>query len=317
MDTSSSPEGTSTAHVPVLLHEVITVLALKKSDTVLDGTAGGGGHAEAILGELGDTGRYIGLDLDQGALARVRARIGSDPRATLVEANFRTLDKVAQSYDLPALDKILLDLGLSSDQLTGESGAVGRGFSFSRDEPLLMTLASDPGIEDLTASDVVNDWSEESLADIIFGFGGERQARKIARAIVNVRDTRRIDTTRALAELVESVVPKHGPAHPATKTFQAIRMAVNDELGALEEAIEKGIALLRPGGRMAVISFHSLEDRTVKRFFKEYEDAGTGVRITKKPLTPSARELAHNRRARSAKLRCFEKALRPDRAQAP
>lgn len=296
-----------TVHTPVLLHEVINVLALEKGDVVLDGTAGGGGHAEAILAEIGPSGRYIGIDTDAYALARVRARLGSDPRVTLVEANFRTLDQVAASLDLPALDKILLDLGLSSDQLTGNPEVLGRGFSFMRDEPLLMTLESNPGPETLTARDVVNDWEEKSLADIIYGFGGETRARKIAAAIVYERTLRPIETTRALADIIERAVPKYGRVHPATQTFQAIRMAVNDELGALEEAIEKGIALLRPHGRMAVITFHSLEDRTVKRFFREFEDAGTGIRITKKPIAPERPEILANRRARSAKLRCFQK----------
>jgi 16S rRNA (cytosine1402-N4)-methyltransferase len=306
----------TTAHVPVLLQEVINVLAPSPGDVVLDGTAGGGGHAEAILDKIGPTGRYIGIDADQYALARVRAHLGTDPRVILVEANFRTLDKVAAANDLPAIDKILLDLGLSSDQLVDGGDAPGRGFSFSRDEPLLMTLTSAPKPEDLTARDVVNDWAEESLADIIYGFGGERNARKIARAIVYERDLRPIETTGALAEIIERAIPHHGRVHPATQTFQAIRMAVNDELGALEEAIEKGVTILRPGGRIAVISFHSLEDRTVKRFFKEYEDAGTGIRITKKPIVPERAEILGNRRARSAKLRCFQKTQVPQR-QAP
>ncbi len=307
------PQNThESVHTPVLLHEVITVLALAPHDVVVDATAGGGGHAEAILQILGPEGRYIGIDADMQALERVRARIGHDARVTLVHANFRTLREIVETHTLPPVTKLLFDLGLSSDQLTGSDTGAGRGFSFSRDEPLLMTLADNPTPETLTAREIVNEWSEQSLADVIFGFGGERYARKIARAIVDERELRPIDTTRELADIIERIIPAKGwRTHPATKTFQALRIAVNDELGALEGALRTGLEILAPLGRIAVITFHSLEDRTVKHLFKEFEDAGSSVRITKKPFVPTQEEVRANRRARSAKLRCLEKNIVP------
>ncbi len=295
-----------TAHIPVLLHEVIDVLALRPGDVVVDGTAGGGGHAQAILTELGPKGVYLGIDLDARALARTHERLGDDPRVTLVEGNFRDIERLMAAHGLTHADRILLDLGLSSDQLVA-SEDTGRGFSFTRDEPLLMTLADTPDEEVLTARDVVNTWSEESLADIIYGFGGETRARRIAQAIVEARAAGEITTSGQLAEIVERAVGRRGAAHPATRTFQAIRIAVNDELGALADALTGADRVLAPGGRIAVISFHSLEDRTVKRTFRSWVEAGRGTLVTKRPVVPTDDELAHNRRARSAKLRCFER----------
>jgi len=292
-----------TAHVPVLLHDVIEILSLLPTDVVLDGTAGGGGHARAILEHIGPEGHYIGVDADEDALARVSKRLGGDTRAHLVLGNYRDIDKHVETADVGKPNKILLDLGLSSDQL----GLSGRGFSFQYDEPLRMTYTHTSLETGLTAWHVVNEWSEESLADIIHGFGEERKARKIAKAIVEARSTRPIDTSGALARIIEEAVRARGKVHPATKAFQAIRMAVNDELAALEEAVGKSVNLLAPGGRVAVISFHSLEDRMVKRAFRSWEDEGIGKRITKRPITAGREECKENPRARSAKLRCFEK----------
>ncbi|MBP9759921.1 MAG: 16S rRNA (cytosine(1402)-N(4))-methyltransferase RsmH [Candidatus Pacebacteria bacterium] len=299
-------EEKTTAHIPVLLQEVIDVLTIAPDDCVLDGTAGGGGHAEAILRVLGSTGRYIGIDADATAIERVRARLHDDPRVTLICGNFRTLDELACVAGVTRVTKILLDLGLSSDQLTGNGR--GRGFTFQTDEPLVMTLDANPTSETLTAREVVNEWAEESLADVIYGFGGEPRARKIARAIVTARAEAPIETSQALAGLVEASIGRRGAIHPATRTFQAIRIAVNDELGALAMALDKSIHLLAPGGRLAVISFHSLEDGLVKRTFRTWRDAGQGTTLTKKPIIPSSTEARENRRARSAKLRAFEKA---------
>jgi 16S rRNA (cytosine1402-N4)-methyltransferase len=308
METPHTQSTRVSVHTPVLLHEVITVLNLVADDVVVDATLGGGGHAEAILALLGKNGRYIGIDADAAALERVRVRIGHDPRVTLVQANFRTLADVLNTHQVSRVTKILFDLGLSSDQLTGSVSGEGRGFSFSRDEPLLMTLDNNPTSHTLTAQDIVNEWSEESLADVLYGFGGERHARKIARAIVDERELRPIQTTYALTAIIERVIPAKGwRTHPATKTFQALRIAVNDELGALEEALRTGLEVLAPLGRIAVITFHSLEDRTVKQLFKAFEDAGSAVRVTKKPIPPTREEVRSNRRARSAKLRCLEK----------
>ena len=302
---SKKNQQATTVHIPVLLQNVITVLAIKPTDTVVDGTLGGGGHATHILEKLGPDGTYLGIDADDTALTRVRKLLGRDKRMHFALGNFRTMDTLIQEGGFTEVNKILLDLGLSSDQLEIRSG---RGFSFMVDEPLKMTFAHAPDKSTLTAWHVVNEWSEESLADIIFGFGEEKKSRCIARAIVEARQIESIGTSTELATIVEQAVPRKGGAHPATRTFQAIRIAVNDELGALEEVLGKSLKILAPGGRIAIISFHSLEDRIVKRTFIEWEKEGLGLRITKRPIVPSRKESIENRRSRSAKLRCFMKA---------
>lgn len=293
-----------TAHTPVLLQEAIETLNPVAGTTVVDGTIGGGGHAEAILPRIGTHGRYIGIDADARALERVRMRLGSDPRLTLIHGNMRNLASHLARIGCTHVDRIILDLGLSSDQLSAAEGE-GRGFSFTHDEPLVMTLAYPLNSETLTAEEIVNTWSEESIADILYGFGGERAARRIARAIVEVRAQTRITTTKQCADIIARVVPRRGPTHPATRTFQALRIAVNDELGALTDTLAAGIDLLVPGGRMVVITFHSLEDRVVKRTFAAWKGSGRGTLLTPHPMVPSMRECAENRRARSAKLRGF------------
>lgn len=305
METGNKKESKITQHVPVLLHDVITTLALTETDYVVDGTLGGGGYAKAILEHLGTKGRLLGIDADQSAFERVRVQIGKDPRVKLVIGNFRNIDTFVTQFDFPRVDKIVLDLGLSSDQLEVRSG---RGFSFMVEEPLKMTFTFAPEKGTLTAWHVVNEWSEESLADIIFGFGGEHKAKKIAAAICEAREEESIETSKELADIIEHVVPRRSGVHPATKTFQAIRIAVNDELGALEELLEKSKTLLAAHGRITIVSFHSLEDRIVKRTFLEWEKEGLGKRITKHPIVPNRKECIDNRRSRSAKLRCFEKA---------
>lgn len=292
-----------TVHTPVLLQQVIDGLAVRPTDTVVDGTAGGGGHARVLLGLLGPEGKYIAIDADRAALARVHAAVGSDPRVTLVHGNFRDIDGHLASVGIGAFDKLLLDLGLSSDQL--ETGV--RGFSFAKDEPLSMTLSDSPAAETTTAWHVVNNWSEQSLSDVLYGFGGERRARAIARAIVHRREERPIETTTELADLVASVVHRYGRIHPATKTFQAIRIAVNDELGALKSVLTKALPMLHIGGRVAVITFHSLEDRIVKHTFRTWQEEGMGTVLTKRPIVGDTDEIRNNPRARSAKLRIFEK----------
>ncbi len=294
----------TTIHVPVLLQQVIDVLALEAGQCVVDCTLGGGGHAEALLARLGSSGRYVGVDTDLHAIERVRTRLGNDARLTTVVGNFRSLESLVRAAGVSTADRILFDLGLSSDQLDAE----GRGFSFTRDEPLIMTLDASPESETLTAWHVVNEWSEMSLADIIYGFGGETRARKIAKAIVDAREIAPIDTTAQLAELVSGTYGRfRSKVHPATKTFQAIRMAVNDELGSLEAGLAHAYNLLSEGGRVAVISFHSLEDGAVKRTFRAWQAEGKGAIMTKKPTVADRSEVLANPRARSAKLRCFEK----------
>lgn len=291
-------------HTAVLLHESVDGLNLKAGSVFVDATLNAGGHSQQVLSVLDGNVRVIGIDIDADAIARAKARI-TTPNATFFQENFRNIDKVLDQAGVAQVDGILFDLGLSSNQIE-ESG---RGFSFKTDEPLLMTMKKDLESSDITAYEVVNSWGEDSLADIIYGYGEDRFARRIARAIVTAREVQPIKTAVQLSEIVASAVPKFGfrKINPATKTFQAIRIAVNDELGAIKEALPKAFARLNPGGRMALISFHSLEDRIVKRFFKEKSEAGEGRLITKKPVTPSSQEIAENPRSRSAKLRIIEK----------
>ena len=290
-------------HKPVLLNEVVSSLRVKSGEIFLDCTMGNGGHMLAVAQAAGGQITAIGIDENEGALARAQsalARVGTP--AKLWNGNFRNLDKALAENGADSANAILFDLGVSTEELL-ESG---RGFSFAKDEPLLMTFRKDVSGGCVTAREVVNRWSEENLMAIIAGFGDERYAKRIARAIATARERAPIETSRALADIVASVVPRKGKTHPATKTFQAIRMAVNDELPALSEGLQKALAALRAGGRIAVISFHSGEDRIVKRFFKEAEKNGIGT-TSKKPTIPSSEEVLANPRSRSAKLRVFVK----------
>lgn len=290
------------AHIPVLLHEAVAALNLRPESIVFDCTLGGGGHGRAILEELGPRGAYVGIDADPAAVAA--AEIPGKARVHLVNDNFANVKAIAASLGLRP-DAILADLGWRSEQFEGG----GRGFSFQTDEPLLMTFG-DPAKQLFTAFDVVNGWEESSLADIIYGFGEERFARRVAEAIVEARRSRPIERSRQLAEIVMAAYParaRRGRLHPATKTFQAIRMAVNDELGKLETLLADGFDLLAPSGRFAVITFHSLEDRLVKQAFNARVKSGEARKLTKKPVIAGREELAENPRARSAKLRAIEK----------
>src|SRR3989344_2905480 len=294
-------------HHSVLLHESIDGLAIRQDDIVLDATVNGGGHSAAMAERCGQSILIVGLDRDGNALEAARKRLTAHgARFELVQSDFRHLGKVLDQLGFISINRALFDLGLSSNQLE-ESG---RGFSFQKDEPLLMTFTDSPNEADVTARDVVNTWSEETLAQILSGFGEERYARRIAQAIVKVRGIKPIETTKDLVLIIESAVPKkylHGRTHFATRTFQAIRIAVNDELEALTEGLSQAFDRLGVNGRMAVISFHSLEDRIVKRFFKDRAMKSLGNIITKKPLVPAEEERTRNPRARSAKLRIIEK----------
>ena len=297
----------ATNHKTVLLHESIDGLAITKGDIVVDGTLGGGGHSEEIAKRYGSDITLIGIDMDTEALKRSEERISKiTPKVYFFKDNFRNIDKVIEKAGLNHTDRILLDIGLSSDQFE----ISGRGFSFKRDEPLLMTFSNNPEDHTFTAKDIVNEWAEESIADVIYAYGEERFSRRIAKKIVEAREVAPIETTFQLTQIVESAVPfwyRKGKINPSTKTFQALRITVNDELGALKEGIAKGFELLAPDGRLAVISFHSLEDRIVKYFFKEQQEKGLGTIITKKALVPSEDEKKENPRSRSSKLRIIQK----------
>ncbi len=294
-------------HKTVLLHESIDGLEIKSGDIFLDGTLGGGGHTSEVCKKFGKNVRIIGLDLDADALERTKERLEKmDCEATLIVSSFRNLDQVLSDLHLEKANRILLDLGLSSNQLE-ESG---RGFSFRKNEPLLMTMKKNPEENDVTAKEIVNNWEEGNIADIIYGYSEEKFSRKIAKKIIEARKAKMIETTDDLVKIIESAVPasyRRQKLHFATRTFQALRIATNDELRSLEEVLKKGFDHLEKGGRMAIISFHSLEDRLVKRFFKERENEKTALLITKKPIIPNEEEIRENPRSRSAKLRILTK----------
>lgn len=293
-------------HKTVLLKESIEGLDIHQGDIYLDGTLGSAGHTEYALQITSGNISAIGLDQDTEALERSKNRLKDYKNVTFVESSFGDLDKVLDDLNISKVNRIMLDLGLSSDQFETS----GRGFTFKNDEPLLMTFKKDPKQGDLTAYQIVNTWEEENIADVIYGYGEEKYSRRIAKAIVNYREKKAIEKTSELVEIISNSVPvfyKRGRIHPATRTFQALRIAVNDELNTLKRGLERGFARLASGGRIAVISFHSLEDRIVKNFNKEKEELEQARIITKKPIVPSEDEVRENPRSRSAKLRILEK----------
>jgi 16S rRNA (cytosine1402-N4)-methyltransferase len=284
------------AHVAVLAQESLDALDVRAGGTYVDATFGAGGHAALILGALGAAGRLIGLDADPTASARA---IG-DPRFTLLHANFRDLAAQLDALGIARVDGVLFDLGVSSMQLDEAE----RGFSFRAAAPLDMRL--DPSRGE-SAAEFLATRDEREIADVIYRYGEERASRRIARAIVALRDAGTpVRDTLDLAGVVARAVrgPTHSRIHPATRTFQALRIAVNDELGALRDGLDAALARTAPGGRIAVISFHSLEDRIVKHTFRE--DSRARV-LTRKPLVAGDDEVAANPRARSAKLRVAER----------
>lgn len=304
-------------HAPVLPGEVVTALRPRTGRLFLDGTLGGGGHSRLLLEQGAEV---IGLDRDADALAEATLSLAEfGPRFTAVRRDFRELAAVLTERRLPHVHGVLLDLGVSSHQLdTAE-----RGFSFQRNGPLDMRMDRRQG---LTAADLVNEASLEELIRILRDYGDEPKAVRVASRIVQARNERPILTTFDLVAVVESVIRRHGPRQPSTRVFQALRIAVNDELGALRDGLEMAAAVLAPGGRLAVISFHSLEDRIVKRFFREgstpeidrpeWPAPRPNPRyqfrlITPAPITASPEEQAANPRARSAKLRVVEKIAPP------
>jgi 16S rRNA (cytosine1402-N4)-methyltransferase len=307
-------------HLPVLAEEVMQMLAPRPGSLHVDGTVGGGGHTERILEAASPDGRVLGLDADPAAIARVGERLAHfGDRLVLRQANFRDLATVAPGAGFPAVDGILLDLGLSSFQLADPT----RGFSFRSDGPLDMRF--DPAIGRPVA-ELLADLDADALTDILRRYGEEPHARRIARAVVEARATEPVTTASTFASLVEQVVPRRpgraGRIHPATRSFQALRIAVNGELEALEAALSAAVALLRPGGRLVVLAYHSLEDRLVKRFVAAERRGctcppsfpvcvcGRAPRLRPvghQPTVPTEAEVAANPRARSARLRTAER----------
>ena len=288
-------------HDSVFLDEVLQGLEIGPSDTVVDATVGGAGHFARMLELLSSEGTLVGIDADSDALHRAEGLLANArARSFLVEDNFRNLTTILDRLAIKEIDKSLFDLGWSGFQL-----ASGRGFSFQTDEPLLMTYGKDSAEN---AAALVNSAPEEKIADILYTFGEERFARQIAHSIIQERRRARILTTSDLVRTVSLGTPswyRHRRIHFATKTFQALRIVVNDELGALHDGLAAALARTRSGGRIAVITFHSIEDRIVKNVFRDAAYAGEGMVLTRKPIVPSREACAVNPRTRSAKLRVF------------
>jgi 16S rRNA (cytosine1402-N4)-methyltransferase len=300
MESLTSMPSVSVGHTPVLLHQSIDALNLSPTDVVVDGTFGGGGHSLLIAAQLGPKGRLICVDLDEAAEVRFQDQFKGKKNTAFVQGNFKDTDTILAQAALTTVNKVLLDLGTSVFQLLADT----RGFSFHSDVPLSMTFSEKGSHTGFTAADIVNTWQESSIADIIYGYGEEKSSRKIARAIVAARAIAPILTSKQLEAVIEQAVPRRGRIHPATKTFQALRITTNDELGTLTEAMNNWWQALSPHGRLSIITFHSLEDRLVKQWMKAQLN---GTIITKKPITPSLEELHTNPRSRSAKLRTIEK----------
>ncbi|QRN86441.1 16S rRNA (cytosine(1402)-N(4))-methyltransferase RsmH [Clostridia bacterium] len=305
-------------HTTVLLQETVDMLNVKKGGIYVDCTLGGGGHSTLILEKLNGSGRLIGLDQDQTAIENANKRFIKNPNFLAVRSNFRDLDDVLEKLEIDKVDGFLFDLGVSSPQLDqGE-----RGFSYHLEAPLDMRMDQR---QTLNAANIVNSYSAEKLTNIIFRYGEERWAKRIAEFIVQERQIKPIQTTTDLVRVIKMAIPKkvrQEGGHPARKTFQALRISVNDELGSLEAALEKTVDYLAPHGRLSIITFHSLEDRLIKDFFKQQAKGCTcppdfpicvcGNKpklsiVNRKPIVPSEKELLDNRRARSAKLRGAER----------
>jgi 16S rRNA (cytosine1402-N4)-methyltransferase len=295
------------SHIPVLLHESLEGLAIKKGGTYVDCTTNRAGHSLEIAKLLGKEGTLICIDLDQDALQEAEETLGKlkgKPTIHFVHSNFRFLKDILKDLKIEKVDGILADLGLSSQELDDSK----RGFSFRYDEPLQMTFDAHPTEDMTTAYDIVNLWSESTIADILYGFADETYSRRIAKRITDARERGEIKTTYQLVDIVASAVPalyRHRKTHFATKTFQALRMAVNDELGSINDLLNLLPELLRAGGRASIITFHSTEDRIVKQGLRRLSEMLKP--ITKKAIIPSDEETQENPRARSAQLRIVER----------
>jgi 16S rRNA (cytosine1402-N4)-methyltransferase len=292
-------------HKTVLLNEAIENLNLKPGSIYFDGTLGGAGHSAKVCSMFNGKVRVISTDRDKGAIERAEEKLSKlDCKYNLVLSDYKNIKKVISDLKVEKIDGILLDLGLSSDQLDTS----GRGFTFRNNEPLLMTFSTDK--EDVNAEIILNTWGEETIADILYAYSDERFSRRIAKAIVRERDIKPIKTTNDLVDIISNAVPssyRKGKIHCATKTFQALRIAVNDEISALKQGMTDGWEVLNTGGRMAIISFHSVEDREVKNFFRDKSKNKEGILVNKKIIIPGEKEINENPRSRSAKLRVIEK----------
>ena len=310
------PEAVEFKHLPIMLSEVLDGLDIKSDGIYVDGTLGGAGHSGEIVKRL-DKGRLIGIDQDADAIKAATGRIGSLPQVTIVKDNYRNIPVILKHLNIDSVDGVLLDLGVSSYQLDNKE----RGFSYREDARLDMRMDKD---SDYTAEDIVNDYSEDELIRILRMYGEESYAVSIARNIVKERQDKRIETTFRLNNIIKSSIPAKAKRdkNPCKKTYQAIRIELNKELTVLEETLDEVIDILAPGGRFAVITFHSLEDRMVKIAFRDAENpcicppqfpictcgrVPKGKVVTRKPIVASEKELQTNPRASSAKLRIFEK----------
>ena len=306
-------------HASVLLNETIDSLNIKPDGIYVDGTLGGGGHSFEICKRLGDGGRLIGIDQDLDAIAAATERLQPyKDKVTIVHSNYQDIDSVLKGLSISGVDGIVLDLGVSSYQLDN----VDRGFTYREDTPLDMRMDQ---TQPMTAKDIVNDYSEMELYRVIRDYGEEQFAKNIAKHIVRARLDKPIETTGELNEIIKAAIPaklRQGTGHPSKKTFQAIRIELNHELDVLEQSLDTMIKLLNPGGRLSIITFHSLEDRIVKTIYRRNMNPCTcppnfpvctcgkvsmGRVVTRKPIVPSEQELADNKRAKSSKLRVFER----------
>lgn len=295
-------------HTPVLLKESIAILDPQPGEFFIDGTAGSGGHSEAILEKIGPNGKLLGIDWDKNAISNLKSKI-SNNNVILINGNYADLPEILKSLKAEKLkslkaDGLIIDLGFSSEQLSPPVGG-GRGFSFMKDEPLDMRY----GDGEMTAAEVINSFNEKDLADIFWKYGEERFSRQIAKKITEERKKKRILTTFELVEIVKKAVPKfyeRGRLHPATRVFQALRIYVNRELENLETLLKNLDKIIKNKGRVAIISFHSLEDRLVKNYFRQMAKEGLVEILTKKPITPTEEEIRNNPRSRSAKMRAVK-----------
>ena len=293
-------------HIPVMPQEVMALLNLQPGGIAVDGTVGLAGHALLMAERLGPGGHLIGIDLDTASSAEAKGRLsGFDLKADFLQGNFKDIGRLLAAIKVQAADGILLDLGISSFQLDDAQ----RGFAFSREGPLDMRMDAAQGAP---AADLVNRRSEAELAQIIGEYGEDRFAKRIAKAIVYRRAQEKITNTAQLADIILRALPRgytRGKIHPATRAFQALRIAVNDELGSLAKGLEQCFNVLKPGGRLCVIAFHSLEDRIVKNTFRRWTQEGNAQALTKKPLQCSLAESETNPRSRSARVRAVQRTI--------